>query len=348
MRGDMSYVKEIGWPSPIDLMDQPKIEPQEAEPTAPQQNLTPGKGLLFQDARNYQILFLALFLIVGISTRDWSLRPEVIATAIATCFLVQWGLSVQGLIFELIFRPESTRQTSTELTPQPPQLFNWRSPLITALGLSILLRVDHWQTMALAATVAIASKFWLRFEGKHFFNPSNIGIIAVLWFAPDAWVSPGQWGEDMWYALMFLGAGGIVLKKVGRFDTTATFLGTYALLEAGRNVWLGWTWDVWLHRLSSGSLLMFSLFMITDPRSIPNARSGRLVFAAAIALLTYILRNHFYLSTAVFWALFILSPLTLLLDRIWVDDRFVWNPLKNSEFGIRNSEFCFWRGSVNQ
>jgi hypothetical protein len=36
---------------------------------------------------------------------------------------------------------------------------NIRSPLITALGLSLLLRADHWTTMVLAAVIAIASKF---------------------------------------------------------------------------------------------------------------------------------------------------------------------------------------------
>jgi hypothetical protein len=66
-----------------------------------------------------------------------------------------------------------------------------------------------------------------------------------------------------------------VLKRVGRWDTTLAFLGSYALLEALRNLWLGWAWDVWAHRLMSGSLLLFALFMVTDPRSIPNARPAQ-------------------------------------------------------------------------
>jgi Na+-transporting NADH:ubiquinone oxidoreductase subunit NqrB len=199
---------------------------------------------------------------------------------------------------------------------------NWRSPLITALGLSLLLRVDHLPTMMLAATLAIASKFCLKVEHKHYFNPANFGIVAVLSLTQDAWVSPGQWGEDIWYSLVFLGAGGLVLKRVGRWDTTVAFLGSYALLEALRNLWLGWTWDVWGHRLMSGSLLLFALFMVTDPRSIPNARPARLIWAGAIALLTFILRNEFYLPNAVFWALFALSPFTLWLDKLWTAQPF--------------------------
>jgi Na+-transporting NADH:ubiquinone oxidoreductase subunit NqrB len=92
---------------------------------------------------------------------------------------------------------------------------------------------------------------------------------------------------------------------------------------------LGWTWDVLAHRLMSGSLLLFALFMITDPRSIPNARAARLIWASSIALLTFILTNLFFIPTAVFWSLFALSPLTILLDRLWAAPRFTWKGAAN-------------------
>jgi Na+-transporting NADH:ubiquinone oxidoreductase subunit NqrB len=287
---------------------------------------------MFKDARDYQILFLTLFLVLGVAMRDWSLRPEIIGTAIITALGVQ--LIFSGFQTKAV---TATPETSVDPSPQTnwgwhgmrqwqplKQPLNWRSPLITGLGLSLLLRTDHMATMALAAGIAIASKFLIKFNHKHFFNPANIGIIAVLVLTQDAWISPGQWGEEMWYGFIFLGAGGIVLRRVGRWDTTATFLGSYALMEAARNLYLGWTWDVWVHRMMSGSLLLFALFMVTDPRSIPNAKPARLIWAIAIAALTFILRNQFYLPTAVFWALFALSPLTLVLDYIWAAPRFEW------------------------
>ncbi|MEM6424514.1 MAG: RnfABCDGE type electron transport complex subunit D [Cyanobacteria bacterium P01_D01_bin.128] len=280
---------------------------------------------MLKDARDYQILSLGLFLVLGIGLRDWSLRPEIVAIAIATSLMTQIGLT-----YALTRRQQKPTALSGEASQGWKSIavayrgINWRSPLITALGLSLLLRVDHWQTMALAAALAIASKFCFQVEHKHFFNPANFGIIAVLMLTQDAWVSPGQWGEEIWYGLIFLGLGGLVLKRVGRWETTVAFLGSYALLEALRNLWLGWTWDVWAHRMMSGSLLMFALFMVTDPRSIPNARPARLIWSGAIALLTFVLRNYFYLSTAVFWALFLLAPLTLVLDKLWSAQRFSW------------------------
>ncbi|WP_099069444.1 RnfABCDGE type electron transport complex subunit D [Nostoc linckia] len=273
--------------------------------------------MLLKDIRDYQILFLGLFLVLGIGTRDWTLRPELIAVAIATSLSTQLVLSfVIGRWSLVICKGQTTNDKGQSL--------NLRSALITALGLSLLLRADHWTTMAIAVASAIASKFFLRVGEKHFFNPGNFGIICVLIFTSDAWVSPGQWGEEWWYGLVFAGTGGMVLQRIGRWDTTAAFLGAYSLLEAIRNLWLGWTWDVYWHRLMSGSLLLFALFMITDPRSMPNSRIGRVIWAMCIAGLTFILRNYFFLSTAVFWALFILAPLTILIDFLWSAPRFSW------------------------
>ncbi|MGF1933907.1 MAG: RnfABCDGE type electron transport complex subunit D [Nostoc sp. ChiQUE02] len=273
--------------------------------------------MLLTDIRDYQILFLGLFLVLGIGTRDWTLRPELIGVAIATCLATQWILS-------LVISHWSLANNKGQMTNDKKQMPNLRSALITSLGLSLLLRADHWTTMAIAAAIAIASKFIFQVGDKHFFNPANFGIISALILTPDAWVSPGQWGEEWWYGLLFLGTGGMILQRVGRWDTTAAFLGSYSLLEAIRNFWLGWTWDVYWHRLMSGSLLLFALFMITDPRSIPNSRIGRVVWAVCIAGLTFILRNYFFVSTAVFWALFALAPLSILLDILWLAPRFAW------------------------
>ncbi|OLP16883.1 Na+-transporting NADH:ubiquinone oxidoreductase, subunit NqrB [Leptolyngbya sp. 'hensonii'] len=294
--------------------------------------------MMLKDARDYQILSLSLFLFLGIATRDWTLRPDLIGVILATCLLTQW-LTVQISTFGLRWWTQyfwGTRggsessggvEGNSQETPQGlphASMPSLRSALITGLGLCLLLRADHWTTVAIAAALAILSKFLFRIQGKHFFNPANFGMITVLLLTSDAWVSPGQWGEEWWYGLLFAGLGGMVLQRVGRWDTTAAFLGAYAILEAGRNFWLGWTWDVYLHKLMSGSLLLFALFMVTDPRSIPNARTARIIWALCIAGLTFVLRNQFYVSTAILWALFALSPLTLLLDRLWAAPQFSW------------------------
>jgi Na+-transporting NADH:ubiquinone oxidoreductase subunit NqrB len=275
---------------------------------------------LFKDARDYQIIFLSVFFLLGVSTRDWSLKPIAIAITFATCWLTQ-------ICMVSIF-PSATPQ-------KHERWLSLKSATITGLGLSLLLRSDSYSAIACASFLAIASKFIFRTNGKHWFNPANFGIVVVLLLDSfvgnsHAWVSNGQWGEDSLYALVFLGLGGIVLKKVGRWDTSFMFLASYTILEGLRNLWLGWTWDVLAHRLTSGSLLLFALFMITDPRSIPNAKGARLIWAFAIAVLAFIFRNVFFNADAMFYALFLISPLTVLCDRIWNAPRFQWLPKRYS------------------
>ncbi len=275
-----------------------------------------------QDARLYQIASLSLFLLVGFATRDWTLHPEVVASAIATCLLTQY------LFLKVPLPKGDLGGSSPKITIE-----SFYSPMITSLGLSILLRVDHWWIMVFASAMAIASKFIIQVDRKHVFNPANFGIVSALVLTREAWVSPGQWGESAWYCVMFLVCGGLVLRKVGRFDTTIAFLGFYIGLELLRNLYLGWTWDVWAHRMMSGSLVMFSLFMITDPRTIPDTRVGRGVWVFSIALLTFVLRNFFFLNTAVFFALFLVAPMAVVCDRVFKGDRFVWRSVDGMATG---------------
>ncbi len=279
------------------------------------------------DARLYQIGFLGLFLLLGIITRDWTLHPEVIVTAITAALTTQYlflKLSPPPKLSQNLKIPLGKGDLGGSLT-----IDAFYSPMITALGMSILLRVEHWWIMTLAVTIAISSKFLLQFNQKHIFNPGNFGIVIALLFGHGAWVSPGQWGESMWYVILFFICGGLVLRKVGRWDTTIAFLAFYLALEAGRNLYLGWTWDVWSHRMMSGSLIMFSFFMITDPRTIPNSKISRLIWTFTIAFLTFVFRNYFFMNTAVFFALFLSAPLTLVLDWIFQDDRFDWQQSPN-------------------
>jgi Na+-transporting NADH:ubiquinone oxidoreductase subunit NqrB len=283
--------------------------------------------MVLQDDRDYQILFLTGFLVLGIFTRDWTLKPEFIIVIILSCLITQ--LILTSLIS---FQKKQKSHQSVFLVINPLFLASWRSSLITALGLCLLLRANDYLTMILAGSLAIGSKFVFRVNNKHFFNPANFGIIAALSFTKDAWVSPGQWGNDFWYLLLFLGAGGMILKRVGRWETSAIFLATYTLLETFRNLWLGWSWDVLNHHLMTGSLLLFALFMLTDPRSIPNHWLGRFLWAIAIAIFTFIIQYSLYLPTAIFWALFFLSPLTIILDYCWTYPQFNWHlNLKTTE-----------------
>jgi hypothetical protein len=81
-----------------------------------------------------------------------------------------------------------------------------------------------------------------------------------------------------------------------------------------------------LHQLQSGSLLIFAFFMISDPRTAPDARLGRFLFAFAVAASAHWLTFFVQMRPALYVALIALSPLTLVIDRLLPAARFRWSP----------------------
>lgn len=262
------------------------------------------KRFLQSDARHFQIVYLSLFLVYGCLELGWEAHLDRFALAIGGC------LAVQGFF---LWR---TGKNWTGL----------KSALISSLGLCLLLKTNAPETFLLAAGLTIASKFLVRVDGKHIFNPVNFGIVLTILLTGDAWVSPGQWGSSA-TLLYFMGAAALlVLLKVGRIDTSLAFLLTFAGLEfAWRILYLGWPMDHFLHLLTNGTLLLFTFFMITDPMTTPNHARARIIWAVMVGLLTFFLGQVVHLqSAAPIWALFLISPLTMAFDRLFPGSRYQW------------------------
>ena len=261
-----------------------------------------------EDPRYFQILYLGSFLLYGISYLGWDDNIVIYGTYLSVALATQF-------VFERFTRKKYS---------------SWKSASITGLGLSMLLHVEDPAIAAIAAIIAIASKFLIKVKGKHIFNPANIGIVLCILLTGQAWISPGQWGSStvMWF---IIGAAGLMMiLKVGRLDTSLTFLGTFGLLLYARQViYLGWDPGVWAHMMSNGTLMIFSFFMITDPRTTPNHRVARIVWSALLGLLLFVATNYFYIQTAAVWLLFFISPLTPFMDRVFKAKVFEWRQHSN-------------------
>jgi Na+-translocating ferredoxin:NAD+ oxidoreductase RnfD subunit len=99
---------------------------------------------------------------------------------------------------------------------------------------------------------------------------------------------------------------------------------SHAALLCARAVWLGDPWAIPLHQLQSGSLLIFTFFMISDPRTSPDSSLGRFLFAFAVAALAHYLAFFMQMRPALYFALIVLSPATRLIDRVLPAPRFAW------------------------
>jgi len=262
------------------------------------------RATLPKDARVFQILFLASLLSMGVLTRDFTLRWEQMALTFAA------GVATQAVALRSLRIPRA----------------GYLSAVITCFGLSILLRADTLWVHPLAATIAIGSKFVLRVQGKHLYNPANLGVMAGLLLLPGTWISPGQWGHDLAAAAWFVMLGGVVTGKARRWDVSWMFLACFLGMVLARVLLLGQNPWVFVHQLGNGALLLFAFFMISDPMTIPNHRRARLLYALIVAAFAIWWQYVLFRPNALVWALFLCTPLVPLLDRLWRARRFQWKP----------------------
>jgi Na+-transporting NADH:ubiquinone oxidoreductase subunit NqrB len=265
-----------------------------------------------RDPRLYQILVLAALLVYGVAALDFEITAARAALLLGTALATQFAC--------------------TKIRRLPA--FDPKSALISGLSLCLLLRTGSPWLAVLTAVVTIASKFVLRVHGKHLFNPTNFGIVALMLATGQVWVSPGQWGNAAFFAFLIACLGGLVVNRAARSDVTYAFLAFYLAVLFGRALWLGQPVAIPLHQLGNGAFLLFTFFMISDPKTTPDSRAGRILFALLVALGAGTVHFVLYRPNGLLLALAFLSPLVPLLDRLLPGVRYAWRREPAPVFGI--------------
>lgn len=242
--------------------------------------------------------------------------------------LLVWGIF--GLSFDVVPLHLVAMLVTAQLTQAAcTRLFSAgaydpKSALISSLSLCLLLRTSSVVVAVLAAVIAIASKFVFRVRGKHVLNPTNGALVLLLLVDAPAWVSPGQWGNVTFFAFLMACLGMVTVTRSSRLDVVAAFVFTWCALVVGRSLWLGEPMTIPAHRLQSGALLLFSFFMISDPKTTPDARVARIVFAVAVAVGAWVVQFRLFRTNGLLWSLCVCSLFVPLLDRVFSGPRFSW------------------------
>jgi Na+-transporting NADH:ubiquinone oxidoreductase subunit NqrB len=263
------------------------------------------------DPRIYQIGVLSGLLVYGMAWLDFEITLPRAALLLVTVLAAQaLGDRLDG--------------------PRPA---NWKSALISGLSLCLLLRTNRPGLAVLAAVLAIGGKFLFRIKRKHLFNPTNGGIVAMLLLTDQVWVSPGQWGSVAFFGFLMACLGGLVVNRASRSDVTYAFIASYCALIFGRSLYLGEPMTIPLHRLQSGALLLFTFFMISDPKTTPDSRIGRVLFAALVAFGAWYVQFRLFRTNGLLWSLAAWSMTVPLIDRLLPGDRYSWNSTAHKELG---------------
>ena len=262
-----------------------------------------------RDPRRYQIAALAGLLAWGVAGLGFDVTPARALLLVAAALATQYGCT-------RAFRLPA---------------FDPKSALISGLSLCLLLRTASDAIAVGAAAAAIGSKFLLRWNGKHLFNPTNFGVVAAVAATGRAWVSPAQWGSTALFAFAIAGAGILVVARAARADVTLAFLAGYAGLLFARSAWLGEPAAIPLHRLANGGLLLFAFFMISDPKTTPDGRAARILFGIAVAVGAAYVQFRLFRTNGALWALTAFAPLVPVLDRLLPGERYRWSPSRPAD-----------------
>jgi Na+-transporting NADH:ubiquinone oxidoreductase subunit NqrB len=263
------------------------------------------------DARLFQMAFQLVFLTYGIFFLQWKAEWLSYVLFIGTGLLMQWA--ADSITSKKIIHPLHWTNGG------------WKSALISCFSLCLLLKTNHWYICIIAASLTVLSKYIFRYKGKHIFNPSAFGIVATVLFTKDAWLSPGQWGSGavIFFAVCCLGL--IVVTRVQKLDITLAFLLTFAgLLFARQIIYLNWSFDVFIQSVSTGSLLLFSFFMISDPKTAPNHPVARIIWAVLIATVAFYLTAFKWMNSTPIYVLVFAAPLVPILNKLMHAKPFEW------------------------
>jgi enediyne biosynthesis protein E5 len=261
------------------------------------------------DPRLYQISVLSILLAYGMAWLDLEIDAGRVLAIVATALLTQFaGTVLSGL----------------------PR-FDPKSALISALSLCLLLRANDAWLAVLAAVVAVGSKFVVRVRGKHVFNPTNLALVVMMAGTARVWASPGQWGSVAVFAFLLASAGGLVVNRAGRADVTWTFLACWVAVLVARSLWLGDPLSIPLHRLQNGALVLFAFFMISDPRTTPDSRAGRILFAVMVATGAYVVQFKLFRTNGLLWSLAACSLIVPVIDRLLPGPRHQWRPAPEAD-----------------
>src|SRR5262249_40437013 len=117
-------------------------------------------------------------------------------------------------------------------------------------------------------------------------------------------------------------------NRAARSDVTLAFLGAWTALLFGRSLWLGEPLAIPLHRLESGALLLFAFFMISDPKTTPDSRAGRILFAVLVALGGWWVQFRLFRTNGLLLSLAGFSLLVPLIDVLLPGSRYDWRSPK--------------------
>jgi Na+-translocating ferredoxin:NAD+ oxidoreductase RnfD subunit len=202
------------------------------------------------------------------------------------------------------------------------------SGLLTGNSTAFIFRVpgtlhgQWWSTHGIwifvgVVAISMASKYLIRWKGRHIFNPSNLGLVlAFVALGPQYtepqdlwWIPLGPW-MIVTYAIL-IGGGLFIGWELKLLGLELGYMAAFALFVAlalapvpDHCMIASWHAtpmcgsELWTILVTSPEVLIFAFFMVPDPRTVPDGQASRFVFGVIVALLSVLLLGP---TTLEFW-----------------------------------------------
>jgi hypothetical protein len=288
----------------------------------------PVLGPSIRDPRLHVAAVLLTLQVLGQTVLGFRLSVAQILVSLAVGALIEFGVA--------FFKDKTIMWPASGLLTGNSTAFILRTPGT--------LHGDWWSTHGISifigvVAVSMASKYLIRWRGRHIFNPSNLGLVlAFVILGPQYtepmdlfWIPIGPWMIATYAILVF---GGLLIGwelkllglEIGFMAGFAVFAALALVPVPDHCMVASWHvtpmcgWQLWNVLVTSPELLIFALFMAPDPRTVPDGQAARFVFGVVTALLAVLLLGptalEFWTKTAILASLVIACALRFAIARL--------------------------------
>jgi hypothetical protein len=205
------------------------------------------------------------------------------------------------------------------------------SASISGISAGILVKSHLLWPFLFCGLISITSKYVLRVGGRHLWNPTNLGMTAILFLAADSVASLSvQTGNDPAPLLLIWALGSLILYRLKLLHIPLVFVACFVPLAFLRSFITGTPINRQPVELLGLPLVLpvtaevapvtwpmfqlFIFFMITDPKTVTRTRARQCLVAALVAVTETALRLGFRDIHSLSHSLFIVGPIANLIE----------------------------------
>lgn len=195
------------------------------------------------------------------------------------------------------------------------------SAYVSGISVGILVRSPEYWPYAMGALISILSKYVIRMDNRHLWNPSNFAISCLLFLAPLTVASLSvQWGNAIWAALVIWTLGSVIIWRLKRFHICAVYVVSFLGYGVLRHFITGHALEAEIAPITGPMYQLFIFFMITDPKTTVTGRRAQMLVAFLVATAENFLRLAGNVH-APYYALFLVGPVANFVEIMMVRRR---------------------------